>query len=64
MKEESEARNPVQEAHDQQRRERLLKADEDYGSGASQQGLEVDRSQDEGRRRRLVGLVARSAPWI
>jgi hypothetical protein len=47
MEEESEARNPVEEARDQQRRERLLKADEDYGSGASQQGLEANRRQDD-----------------
>ena len=63
VKEESET-NPVQEERDQQRRERLRKADEDNGLGASQQGSEADRKQSEKRRRKLVGTVARLAPWI
>jgi hypothetical protein len=61
VKEESE-RDPVQEARDRERRERIQRADEDYCSGG-QQGPEADRGQVE-RRRKLVGLVARSAPWI
>jgi hypothetical protein len=63
VKEESE-RDPVQEARDQQRRERLRKADEDCGVGASQQGLEADHRQAESRRKKLAGHVARVAPWI
>jgi hypothetical protein len=55
-------RDPAQEARDQQRRERLLQADEDCGSGTSHQGSEADQKQCE--KRRLVGHVARSAPWI
>jgi hypothetical protein len=60
MKEESE-RDPAQEARDRERQERLLRADEDYGSGG-QQGPEA-REQVE-KRRKLGGIVARSAPWI
>jgi hypothetical protein len=55
-------KDPVQEASDQQRRERLLKSDEDSGSEASQQGSELDQKQRE--KRRLIGQVVRSAPWI
>jgi hypothetical protein len=58
VKEEHEAKNSDQEARDEQRRERLLKADEDCGVGASQEGSEADRRQGEGRRKRLAGLVA------
>src|SRR4030095_1945441 len=61
VKEESE-RDPVQEASDRQRRERLLEADKDSGSEARQQGSAVDQKQRE--KRRLVGHVVRSAPWI
>ena len=57
MKEESE-RDPAQEARDRERQERLLRADEDYGSGG-QQGPEA-REQVE-KRRKLGGIVARSA---
>ena len=55
-------KDPVQEASDQQRRDRLLKSDEDSGSGASQQGSELDQKQRE--KRRLIGQAVRSAPWI
>jgi hypothetical protein len=54
-------KDPVQEASDQQRRERLLKADEDSGSGANQ-GSEAEQKPRE--KRRLLGQVVRSAPWI
>jgi hypothetical protein len=63
MKEESEG-DSVQEARDQQRRERLRQADADCGVGASQQGLEADHTEAERRRKRLAGHVARIAPWI
>jgi hypothetical protein len=52
MKEESE-RDPAQEARDRERQERLLRADEDYGSGG-QQGPEA-REQVE-KRRKLAEL--------
>ena len=61
MKEESEAKDPDQEARDQQRGERFRKTDEDGGDeGASHE----DRKQGEGRRKGLAGVVARSAAWI
>jgi hypothetical protein len=63
VKEQSE-RDPVQEARDQQRRERLRQADEDCGVGASQQGLEADHREAETRRKKIAGNVARIAPWI
>ena len=63
VKEDSEA-DPVQEARNEQRRERLRKIDEDCGLGANQQGLEAGQREDESRRRKLVGHVARLVPWI
>ena len=59
MKEESEAKDPGQEARDQQRGERFRKTDEDGGVGASHQ----DPKQGEGRRKELAGVVARSM-WV
>ena len=56
VKEESEAKDPDQEARDQQRGERFRQEDEDCGVGASQ---EADRRQREARRTGLDGLVAR-----
>ena len=64
MKEEDEAKDPGQEARDQQRGERFRQADEDGGVGASHQGSDEDRQQGEARRKRLGGLVARSSIWI
>ena len=64
MKEEDEAKDPGQEARDQQRGERFRQADEDGGVGASHQGSDEDRQQGEGRRKGLAGVVARSAMWI
>jgi hypothetical protein len=61
VKEQSEGN---QEARDQQRRERLQKVDEDCGLAASQQGLESGQREDEKQHRKLVGHVARLAPWI
>jgi hypothetical protein len=55
-------RDPAREASDRKRRERLLQADKDSGSEASQQGSEADQKQRE--KRRLIGQVVRSAPWI
>jgi hypothetical protein len=55
-------RDPAREARDRERRERLLQADKDSGSEESQQGSEADRKQRE--KRRLVGQIVRSAPWI
>jgi hypothetical protein len=63
VKEESE-RDPDQEVRDQQRRERLRQADGDCGEGASQQGLETDHKEGESRRRKMIGHVARVAPWL
>jgi hypothetical protein len=59
VKEEDEAKDPDQEARDQQRGERFRKTDEDGGEGASHE----DPKQGEGRRKGLVGVVARSM-WV
>jgi hypothetical protein len=58
VKEESEAKDPDQEARDQQRGERFRKADEDGGVGASHQGSDADedRKQGEGRRKQRIYL--------
>ena len=45
MKEESE-RDPAQEARDRERQERLLRADEDYGSEASRDRKLVNKSKN------------------